>query len=61
MLHLSQGQLARLSGVGINSLMKMERGEANPTLGVLSRVLDTLGMELTCTLKEVNNEAGTGI
>ena len=50
---MTQRQLAELAGVGINTLTKIERGEANPSLGVLDKILDTLGMELTLTIKNV--------
>ncbi len=33
--------------VSVNTITKIERGEGNPTLDVLEKVLDTLGMELT--------------
>ncbi|MBQ7575295.1 MAG: helix-turn-helix transcriptional regulator [Bacteroidales bacterium] len=55
-LKISQRQLAELSGVGINTLTKIERGEANPTLSVLNRILDTLGLELTVSVKTLNDE-----
>ena len=52
-LKVTQRQLAELAGIGINTLTKIERGEANPSLGVLDKLLDTLGMELTLTIKNV--------
>lgn len=42
-LKVTQRQLAELAGIGINTLTKIERGEANPSLG----------MELTLTIKNV--------
>ena len=55
MLKITQRTLAELSGVGINTLTKIERGEANPTLAVLGKILDTLGLKLTVEIKN-NNE-----
>lgn len=52
-LKVTQRQLAELAGIGINTLTKIERGEANPSLGVLDKILETLGMELTLTIKNV--------
>lgn len=52
-LKVTQRQLAELAGIGINTLTKIERGEANPSLGILDKILDTLGMELTLTIKNV--------
>ena len=56
MLKITQRTLAELSGVGINTLTKIERGEANPTLAVLGKILDTLGLRLTVEIKN-NNES----
>lgn len=50
-LKVSQRQLADLSGVSINTITKIERNEGNPTLDVLEKVLDTLGMELSTRIK----------
>lgn len=46
---LDQMTLADLAQVGINTLIKLERGESNPNLDTLSRVLRALGMELIVT------------
>lgn len=54
MLGVTQRQLADLSGIGINTLTKIERGEGNPTLVVLNKVLDTLGLVLTASVKPVD-------
>ncbi|MBO4536664.1 MAG: helix-turn-helix transcriptional regulator [Bacteroidales bacterium] len=51
MLGVTQRQLAELSGIGINTLTKIEREEGNPTLDVLYKVLDTLGLVLTTCIK----------
>jgi len=53
-LKVTQRQLAELSGVGINTLTKIERGEANPSLKILERILDTLGLELSSTIKTID-------
>lgn len=50
---LTQAKLAELSHVGINTLTQIERGEGNPTLRVLERVLNILGMQLTISIIEV--------
>ena len=50
---LTQGQLAELSGIGINTLTQIERGEGNPTIHVLEKVLGTLGLRLTVSTVEV--------
>ena len=39
---------------GINTLTKIERGEGNPTIEVLEKILDTLGLELQIGIKQRN-------
>lgn len=51
MLKITQRTLAELAGVGINTLTKIERNEGNPSLDVLERILDTLGLELQIGIK----------
>ena len=60
-LNVTQRQLAILSGVGINTLTKIERDEANPTLSILNSILDTLGLELTVSVKTMNDEGSNRI
>lgn len=52
-LKVTQRQLAELSGVGINTLTKIERDEGNPSLRILNSILDTLGLVLTTTVKSI--------
>ncbi len=51
LLSITQRELAELAEVGINTLTKVERGEANPSLAVLNRILDTLGLEIEVRVK----------
>lgn len=51
LLNITQKTLAELAGVGINTLTKIERGEANPSINVLEKILNTLGMEINITVK----------
>lgn len=53
-LKVTQRQLAELAGIGINTLTKIERGEANPSLSILNKILDTLGLELTTNIKRID-------
>ena len=50
---LTQSQLAKLSDIGVNTLTQIERGEGNPTVKVLEKVLRTLGLQLTVSTIEV--------
>ncbi|MBR1887066.1 MAG: helix-turn-helix transcriptional regulator [Bacteroidales bacterium] len=54
LLKVTQRQLAAISGVGINTLTKIERNEANPTLDILQKILDTLGLELGVSVKKMS-------
>lgn len=51
-LKVTQEELADIAGVGVNTLIKMERNEGNPTLSVINKVLDVLGLELSTTVKK---------
>ena len=50
-LSITQRELAALAGVGINTLTKIERGEANPSLKVVLSILNTLGLEIDIKIK----------
>ncbi|MDR2883342.1 MAG: helix-turn-helix transcriptional regulator [Alistipes sp.] len=51
-LNITQRELAEIAGVGVNTLTKIERGEANPSLRVLQRILDTLGLEIRIGIRQ---------
>ena len=53
-LKVTQRLVADLAGVGINTLTKIERNEANPTLDSLQKILDTLELELKVSVKKTN-------
>ena len=53
-LKVTQRLVADMAGVGINTLTKIERNEANPTLDSLQKILDTLGLELSVSVKKTN-------
>jgi len=46
-LRIDRKTLAELAGVAIHTVVNLETAKANPTLQVLSRVLNALGLELT--------------
>jgi len=52
-MRISQRQLADMAGIGINTLYKIETGQANPTFESLQKITDILGLEITVQLKEV--------
>ena len=51
-LNITQRELAEIAGVGINTLTKIERGEANPSLQILQRILDALGLEIKIGIRQ---------
>ena len=51
-LNVTQPTLALLAGVGLNTLVAIERGNGNPKIETLLAVLDTLGLKLEVTLKD---------
>jgi len=53
-LKITQSSLAELAEISINTLYKIERGEANPTLDILQKIADVLGLELTLITKKTN-------
>ena len=46
-LNISQVDLAEMSGVSLRTINAIERGEANPTVDVLSKVLAPLGLVIS--------------
>jgi y4mF family transcriptional regulator len=45
-LGITQPHLAELANVSTNTLYKLERGQGNPSLEVLNKLAEVLGMEL---------------
>lgn len=51
-LRITQPDLAEMAGVSVNTLYKIERGQANPTVQVLTKTADILGLELKLEVKQ---------
>lgn len=51
-LGITQPDLAEMAGISKNTLYKIETGQANPTLKVLNKIADILGMEITMMVKK---------
>jgi len=45
-LGITQPHLAELAGISINTLYKLERGQSNPSLEVLNKLAEVMGMEI---------------
>ena len=52
-LKITQSDLAELAGISVNSLYKIERGEANPTLDLVEKIAEVLGLELKIEVKKI--------
>jgi y4mF family transcriptional regulator len=55
-LGINQQTLADLAGVGINTLVAIERGEGNPQLTTLLTILETLGLQMDIHVKTMTYE-----
>lgn len=51
-LNITQPVLASLAGVGLNTLVAIERGNGNAKLKTIMAILDTLGLKIDVTLKD---------
>ncbi len=52
-LRVTQLQLAELAGVSVNTLYKIEREQTNPTLEILEKIADVLGLEICFQVKKL--------
>ena len=50
-LRITQQDLSEMAGISPNTLYKIERGQANPSLSVLTKVAEVLGMDLKLEVK----------
>ncbi len=53
-LGITQPHLAELAKVSTNTLYNLERGQGNPSLEVLNKLAEVMGMELTLEVKKTN-------
>lgn len=53
-LSITQPHLAELAEISTNTLYKLERGQGNPSLEVINKLADVLGMELTLEVKKTS-------
>lgn len=51
-LKISQSDLAEISNVGITTIKNIERGVGNPSLKVIEKIADVLGMEVCMNIKK---------
>ena len=53
-LRITQAHLAELAGVNVNTIIRIENGRINPTIGIVNRIAEILGMEFTLDVKKIN-------
>ncbi len=51
-LGITQPHLAELAKMSTNTLYKLERGQGNPSLDILNKLAEVLGMELKLEVKK---------
>ena len=51
-LGITQPYLAELAEISINTLSKLERGIGNPTIDIISKIAEIIGMELILEVKK---------
>ena len=53
LLGLTQQELADYTGLSLRIIKSIETGKGNPSIGTLTKIADTLGLELVLKIKEV--------
>ena len=53
-LGITQEDVADVSQVSLSFLKMLEKGKANPSVETLSRILDSLGLEMQISVKRPN-------
>ena len=53
-LRITQPHLAELANVSVNTLYKVERGQGTPSLDVLTKLAEVLGLELMLTVRKLS-------
>jgi len=51
-LGITQTHLAELVQISVNTLYKLEKGQGNPSVNVLNKLAEVLGMELRFKVKK---------
>lgn len=51
-LKITQPHLAELAQISVNTLYKLEKGQGNPSLEVLNKLAEVLGMEMLLEVKK---------
>ena len=52
-LAITQPHLAELAKISTNTLYKLERGQGNPSIDIINKLAEVLGMELCLKVKTI--------
>jgi DNA-binding XRE family transcriptional regulator len=52
-LNITQAHLADLVEISVNTLYKLERGEGNPSLKIVTEICEVLGLEFELDIKKI--------
>ncbi len=52
-LGITQPDLAEMAGISVNTLYKIETGQANPSLKVVNKIARVLGLELRLATRKL--------
>jgi len=55
-LKITQPHLAELAEISTNTLYRLECGQGNPSLEVLEKLTEVLGMNITLEIKNINSK-----
>ena len=55
-LSLSQADLAEMAELSLATIKDIERGEGNPSIATVSKIMDVLGMEIIYRVRNTINE-----
>jgi len=55
LLGLSQQDLAEMAGIGLRTLINIERDQGNPSLNILNNIASILGLELSLQIRTMES------
>ncbi len=53
-LEITQSHLSELSGISVNTIYKLERGQGNPSVEIVQKLMNVLGLVINIEVKKVN-------
>lgn len=54
LLGITQVHLAELAEVNVNTIIRIENAKINPTIDVLNKIADVLGLQLSLSIRRTN-------